>query len=414
MKRKSKLYRIVFFLVISLYFIYKLIYGLFIKPPDTEIVEYGSLSTERQYECLIIRNEMIVKSTGEGNIKYYVEEGEKVEKNYKICEIYTSDVSDKDREKIKELNDRIADIKSSKSNMFEIDIDKLNHDINMLIDDIRDARIQGDFEKIKKLKSTLENKINKKRRISGDKSFSGANLEKLHGEKERLEKKIKNSIMEINSPQSGIVSYHIDGYEEILTPYNLANIKYEFIKSIESNLNKLKYDKVIYDQPVFKITDNTAWYIVIITDLQDANTFNTESDIFIDFSDEKISGRVFDKIYDENKSFIIVRTNQYVNGFNKIRKLGLNIIKEQYEGLKINRDSIIEKEGQLGVYVLDINRKAVFKPIKVLGYNEDYAIIQNHFFDVKKGDSTKRIYTVKLYDEILRHGKKYREGDIIY
>lgn len=414
MKKKSKLYRVVFFSIVILYFVYKLIFGLVLKPPDTEIVKFGEVSTQKEYECLIIRDEKIVKSPNEGNIKYYVEEGEKVEKNYKICEIYTSDVDEKDKEKINELNSRINEIESSKSSLFEVDIDKLEEEINITVSEIRNARIQGDFAKIYKLRSNLENKINKKRRVSGDKSFSGANLEKLQGEKNELESKMKNSILEINSPESGIISYYVDGYEEILTPDNLTNLEYEFIKSMDGVYNKLKYDEVIYNLPIFKITDNTAWYIVIITDYEDASTFKLDRRISVDISDTRISGEVFDKVHGESKSFIIVRTNQYVSSFNKIRKQNLNIIKEQYEGLKIYKDCIIEKDGQLGVFVLNVNRKAVFKPIKVLGYNDEFAVIQSNFYDVKDGESTKRIYTVKLYDEILRYGKKYNEGDSIY
>jgi putative membrane fusion protein len=400
--------------MVLLYFAYKLIFGVILKSPSTEIVKFGELSTQKEYECLIVRDEKIVKSTSEGNIKYYAEEGEKVEKYYKICEIYTSDVNDKDREKIKELSSRIDDIEDSKNTLFEVDVDKLDDEIDILINDIRNARIQGDFVKVNGLRSSLENKINKKRRISGDKSFSGANLEKLQGEKSKLENKIKNSILEINSPESGIISYYIDGYEEILTPHNLGKLEYKIIQSMDDTSDKLKYEKVIYNQKIFKITDNTAWYTVIITDFDDADTFKLGRQISIDILDARIKGKIIDKLHDETKSFIIVKTNQYVSGFNKIRKANLNIVKEQYEGLKICKDSIIEKEDQMGVYVLNVNRKAVFKPIKVLGYNDDYAIIRNSFFDVKDGESSKRIYTVKLYDEILRYGKKYKEGDIIY
>lgn len=414
MKRKLKTYRILFFIVILLYFAYKLIYGLFIKPPDTEIVRFGELSTEKEYQCLIVRNEQVVNSPSEGTIKYYTEEGEKVEKNYKIGEIYTSDVSDKDRKKLKELNSRIEEIQSNKSDLFKVDIDKLDNEINIIVDELRNARIQGDYEKIRSLDVSLSSKIDKKRRVSGDKSFSGANLDKLKGEKNVLESKIKNSILEINSPEAGIISYYIDGFEEILTPSNLVNLKYEFVKTMVPESNKLKYDKVIYNQPIFKLTDNTAWFIVIITDLEDANTYKIGKGVSIDISETRIAGEVTDKIIDEPKSFIVVKTNQYVNGFNKLRKVNLNIIKEQYEGLKIYRDSIIEKDGQLGVYLLNVNRKAVFKPIKVLGYNNEYAIIQNNVFTVKEGESTKRISTVKLYDEALRYGKKYKEGDTIY
>ncbi|SKC87326.1 HlyD family efflux transporter periplasmic adaptor subunit [Maledivibacter halophilus] len=414
MKRNFKLYRIIFFSIILLYFIYKAIFGLFLKTPDTEIVKFGELSTQKEYECLIVRDEEIVKSPDEGVIKYYVQEGEKVEKNYKICEIYTSSVNDKDKKKLSDLSSRINDIDASKGDFFETDIEKIDNEIDIIVDEIRIARVKGDFSRINDLKNNLNNKVEKKRRISGDKSFSGANLERLEGERKELESKIKSSIIEMKSSQSGVVSYYIDGYEEILTPHNILNIKYEYIKNIENASDKLKYDKVIYDQPVFKLTDNTAWYIMIMTDPKDSDSFKLGKNVSIDISDTRIKGEIIDKAYDEGKSFIIIKTNQYASDFNKIRKINLNIIKNQYEGLKIHRDSIIEKDGELGVYVLDINRKACFKAIKVLGYNDEYAIIQNNVFDIKDGDSVKRVYTVKLYDEILRYGKKYNEGDIIY
>ncbi|MCG8541066.1 MAG: hypothetical protein MJA82_14155 [Clostridia bacterium] len=414
MKKKQRLYRTLFFSVVILYFIYKLIFGLLIKEPDTQIVEFGELSTEKEYECLIVRNERIVKSPSEGIIKYYVEEGEKVEKNYKVSEIYTSDVSDEDREQLKKLNSRIEDIQSSKGDLFKIDVDRLNIEINNIVDELRSARIQDDFTKLSDLKIKLESKIDKKRRVSGDKSFSGANLDRLKGEKNKLETRIKNSILQINSPESGIISYYIDGYEEILTPQNLANIKYEFIKGIESNSDKLRYDKVIFNQSIFKITDNTAWYIVIITDFDDANSFEIGKKVSVDILESRITGKITDKIQDDTKSFIIVRTNQYVSGFNNIRKANFKVIREHREGLKIHRDSVVERDGEMGVFLLSVNRKAIFRPIKVLGYDDDYVIVEINYFEVKEGDSSKRVRTVKLYDEVLRYGKKYKEGDIVY
>ncbi len=414
MKRKHKLIRTAFLLAVLLYFLYKLIYGVFIRPPDTQIVRFGEVSTEQEYQCIIVRDEKIVKSPSEGIIKYYVEEGEKVDRDYKVSEIYTSSVDEKDKEKLEDLHHRIDEIESTKGNMFKVDVEKIDNEINLIIDNLRKARIQEDFQQIRQLHVSLENKIDKKRRVSGDKSFSGSNLSKLQSEKVLLETKIKNSILGINSPGSGIVSYYVDGYEELLTPSNLSNIKYDFIKEMKPSLEKLKYDKVIYNQPVFKITDNTAWYILIITDSNDSDTFKKGKKISMDFPSERITGSVVDKINDESKSFIIVKTNQFENDFNRLRKLNLNVVKEQYEGLKIHKDSIVERDSELGVFLLSVNRKAIFRPIEILGHDDEYAIVKSNEFERKEGDTVKRVKTLKLYDEILRHGAKYEEGDTVF
>ncbi len=411
-KKRTSTIKILFFTIIIFYLVYKAISGLFMNDPITEIVNYGELVSEKEYECVIIRNEEVINSPQEGSIKYFVEEGEKVEKGYNILEIYTSEVNEEDREKLMQLNKRIDNIQSNKDDLFLIDIEKINKKIETIVNEIKKNRLEGNFHRIEELKRELEDKIEKKRIINGDKSFSGFNLQSLKAEKNKLENKIKNSITEIKSPKSGIISYNIDGFEDILTPENISKIKYDYIESMEIKLNNLKLDKVIYDQPLFKIIDNTYWYIVVITDLQDS--FKKGQKVFIDMYDTRISGVVQDVFNNGNKKMVIIKTNQYAKDFYKVRKGIFNIVKEHYTGLKIHRDSIVQKNGKIGVYILDVNNKAYFKPIKIKGYNDDFAIVHNNFFYEKKGDESIRVGTLELYDEILRNAAKYEEGQIIY
>jgi len=85
-----------------------------------------------------------------------------------------------------------------------------------------------------------------------------------------------------------------------------------------------------------------------------------------------------------------------------------------YEGLKIFVDSIIEKDGKKGVYLLDINRNAVFKPIQIIGIHEEYAIIKSNVFYEKKDGETRTIETIKLYDEVVRKAEKVKEGQLVF
>ncbi len=413
-KRRSKLFKLFFFGIIIIYFIYKFIFGYFFNGPLTEAIEYGELNLENEYECLIIRQESIVTSPSEGDIKYFVEEGEKVEKGFKIAEVLKSSINEEERENLNTLSQRILDIQNQESTIFDVDINKIDSEIDLIVNNIRVNSLKDAFINIPDLKQELADKLDKKRRINGDKSFSGSNLHDLEIEKNRLQEKIDNSVVELYSPESGIISYHIDGAEKVLTPENIYKVKNEYIQKLKINPSKLRLDKVIYNQPVFKVIDNTKWYVVVITNNEDSKTFKVNNKVFIKFEDKEINGFVENIHNSGENSLVVIEVNSYAKSFLKERKMNLQVIKEKYSGLKINKDSIIEKDGQLGVYVLDINRKAIFKPIKAIGYQNDVVIVEESTFYIRDGNESKRIETVKLYDEILRNAKEYTEGDIIY
>ncbi len=412
--RRARLIMFFFFLSVFLYFIYQIIVGTFFNKPTTQLVQYGEVNKQGIYECILVRDEKVVKSPSEGAIKYFAEDGQKVEKGYKIAEIYIDTVSEEDKKDIEELSKRVKEINSNKTNLFEMDSEKINKEIDTIIREIKYNKKIENFKIISDLQERLSNAIEKKRIISGDKSFSGHNLKNIEEQKNNLESRLRDSVIEVFSPESGIISYNIDGTEEILTPNNMTNLTYNNINSLNINPTNLKLDKVIYDQPLFKVVDNTSWYLTAIADLTNAKNFKSGQKVQIDILDTRINGKVIDILLNDNKALIIIKTTEHNIKFYTERKLELNIINQQYSGLLINKDCIIEKEERLGVYTLDVNHRATFTPIKVKGYDDENVIVYDNFFYEKDGSDEKKISTLRLYDEILRNGKEHKEGEIIY
>lgn len=90
-KRRPRYGRIVFSLLIFglfIYFIVNLGLDLFYKEQSTYLVTVGNLNIENQYEALVLRNEMIVDTNLSGKITYFTNEGEVIEKNHQIAEIF--------------------------------------------------------------------------------------------------------------------------------------------------------------------------------------------------------------------------------------------------------------------------------------------------------------------------------------
>ena len=71
-------------------------------------------------------------------------------------------------------------------------------------------------------------------------------------------------------------------------------------------------------------------------------------------------------------------------------------------------DSIVNKDGDVGVYVVDKERKLTFVPVKILGYDDTFAIVYNEqFYDVNKGV----VRSIKVNQEVVRDASNYKVGD---
>ncbi|QXM05842.1 HlyD family efflux transporter periplasmic adaptor subunit [Crassaminicella indica] len=409
-KRKSRL-RYFFLGIILFYFIIKFMPMLVSFSNETSIAEYGNIQVIDQLNCYIIRNEKVIKSNFEGELRYFVQEGEKVENGYKVAEISKDHIDDITRKKLEILNQRIESIKKNENSLFQSDIKKIDEELNKIINDIKEYKEKGNLLAIEQLKIELTNKLEKKRIITGDKSFAGKNLETLELEQENLQEKINNAICWIKSPASGIISYHIDGYEDLLTPKNMATIELESLKNMKSQITDLRAEKAIKNQPLFKIVDNNRWYMIAWLDREKSEKYKVGRRVIFKFPQREVKGKVYQIIENVKNNMVIFQIDQYVENFYSMRNIDLEVIPVKYEGLKIYKDSIVEIDGKKGVFVLDVNRHARFKPIKAIGYDDEYAIIQSNVFYNKNGE---RVSTVKLYDEVVRNGSKVKQGQMIY
>ncbi|MFZ5966292.1 MAG: HlyD family efflux transporter periplasmic adaptor subunit [Bacillota bacterium] len=413
-RRRFSFFGLLFFGIVILYFIITFSPIVLSSTIQTEVIKYGSIQLVDHLNFYVVRDEAIVHSNSEGDIKYFVQEGEKVEKGYKILEISKDIVDESTRKKLEVIQQRIDSLNQDSTNLFSHDIEKLTDEANKIILELKEYNGKGDLLKVEELKKELNSKMEKLRIIDGDKSFASKNLDTLKTEEKELENKINSSLVNVSSPTSGIISYHIDGYESILTPHNMTEINIEKLKSFEANVSDLRTSKTILKQPLFKVVDNNIWYMITWVDPQTLGHYKVGKTVTLKFAQGDITGQVYRIIENDKENMMIFRIDEFIPDFYKTRNISLDVVAVNYEGLKIQKDCIIEKDGREGVYVLDINRNAKYKPIKILGYDDEYAILESNVFYEKEGDETKTYSTVKLYDEVVRNAVKIHEGQYVY
>ena len=159
--------------------------------------------------------------------------------------------------KIEELDTKIDEAMANQSTLPASDLKILENQIEEKLDSIYNV---NDLEIIKENKKDINTYITKKAKIAGEKSPAGSYLKKLIDERSKYENELNSGAEYVTSPESGVVSYKVDGYENILTTANFNYLNKDFLKSL-----KLKVGQVIAtSQESGKIIDNFKCYIACV------------------------------------------------------------------------------------------------------------------------------------------------------
>lgn len=414
--KKSKIssiyiFPVLFFIICLSYLIRFVFFNI-----ETEIVKYDSIENSIQAEALLIRHETAVTLPEGVDISYKVNEGDKISIGKKILEIVKNDQTEENISiKIKELENRINEIERSNvdNNFFSQDKEKLEGQINDKAAELKRIVKEGDYERLDAVKEDLTASLYKKSLIYGNGSFYGKNLEQLQKEKATLEGIYKNNIDVIYAQAAGVVSFTIDGYEQLLSPSNIKNFKLSNIKEIMNSLEKRKEAEEKASTGV-KIVDNFEWYTCSLIGKDVAQDMKQGKKVklrFTDFGNAEVNGEIYEISQPEGDTcLLIIKVNEHVDSFYKKRIAAMEIIKSYNEGFTVPAKAIVVKDNVKGVYVLR-NGMVKFAPVAVLNEGKDQCLVQN----LSKDDSSFKpgYETLKIFDEVITTTKRVKENQVL-
>ncbi len=99
---------------------------------------------------------------------------------------------------------------------------------------------------------------------------------------------------------------------------------------------------------------------------------------------------------------VVLSCNRYYSELGSIRYGRVRIITAQKTGIILETGSIVEVDGQKGVYVVNKYGDYVFTPISIISVVGDKTVVESHTFYDRETDTT--YYTVNNYDSIKKRG----------
>ena len=211
------------------------------------------------------------------------------------------------------------------------------------------------------------------------------------------------------APISGVFSMSMDGNEKYFCIDNLDKIKKEEAEDLSMKQVNLQREKVNKGEPVYKISNDDAWYIITWVDKEDAGKYEEGQKVKITIGDSTLDAKVRTIKRDGDFFKMVFYLNVYYEDFCSARKVDMTIVQSNTMGVIVDNECIVEKNGQQGVYVRTKDGDTYFRPIKVKITDGKQSVIYESIY---VNDKYEQVETVRVYQEVLRHPQEALEEDL--
>ena len=399
--------------MILCYFIYAII-QLVKQPTNVVVLENGKLSQEETVVGYVVREETVIQGENYKNGMIQIKaEGEKVANGDSVFRYYSNNEEELEK-KIQELDIKIQEAMESQTNLFSNDMKLLDKQIEEKLNEIGNT---ADVRKIREYKKDINSKITKKAKIAGELSPSGSYIRQLIEERSSYEKSLNSGAEYVSAPKSGIVSYRVDGLEQVLTPDSFSTLNKDYLEGLNLRTGEI----VASSDECGKIVDNFEGHIIANMTSEQAMQAKLGDNVTLRLSNfQEIAATVEYIIEQEDSRILIFKVTRELELLSSYRKITFDVIWWSYSGLRVPNSSLLTEPAPEGtpiegenIYYVVRNRNGYQDKIlvKVLKQNDSYSIINNYETEELKTnlgyDQTKikQKKNIVLYDEILLNPK---------
>ncbi|MCR5149330.1 MAG: hypothetical protein K6C35_10250 [Eubacterium sp.] len=354
---------VVIFAAIILYVAISIIIS--IKKQPLTLYKVGESRTDNNINCtgIAIRNEVTVKTNKSGHLAYFSRDNEKVRKQSAVCAI------DESGNFLNFFDDENAvNIELTKS-----DYQKIRDTISLYKNNYNDV----DFYNVYNFKNEVDNRV-----------LDVANQMLL--DRMSVDKKQASALSSIYAPISGILCFYTDGYEDKKVD---TLTKEDFDKSNYVKTSFSTGDIINSGATVFKMIEDENWDIVCRISKEDAEKLDPDEKIDIVINNSNFDIYVpFTLKEDGDECILDISLKKYMSTFANERFLSIEIIMDNFEGLKIPNTSLVQKD----VYLL---------PIEFATKGGNDSRLNKVYKKAVKEDGTETIEQIKM--EIYKKDDKY-------
>lgn len=389
--------------LIICYFIYQVV-QMNASPYKTEVAVEREVENIISTKAFAIRDEEYLKTENvNGTVVSIAEDGKRVGSGDAVAVVFQSSESASAYVRINELEKEINYYKQLKNRVgvgtnapssYNDSID------NACISFISASRncIDSEFDEAL---IDLRDSITARQLAVGTQLSVDAKLSSLEAELIDLKSKAVG-FTTVASPNPGYYIGSVDGFEHAISYSDvLNNINCDTIT------NLLSYSKQeVVGNIMGKLVDSFDWYFVCNIPYGDSGQLKADKKVTVNIPNTAVGSIECQIAYIGAKEGdyipLVLKCNIMNRDVANLRIEDIEIITDEYTGIRINNKAIRELDGEKGVYVLRGNI-IQFKKIKIISSSEEYSIVE------KVDDSS----YIKQYDTVITEGVDLYDGKVV-
>ena len=383
--KQDVVYVIIALLIIGgCYSVFKII-ELYRTPTEYIIARNGRITNYEQDVAYVVREESLINTSKiEGERHILVLDNNRAAKGDVVAS-FTQGENEEIKKEINELDVQIQELMEGVQVETSQDIKSLEKNLESMIYTIISDK--NDIYNLNNKKKAIDELLEKKVKLVANESSRGSELNKLVDQRIKLEKEYSKNQVNITTDTAGLVSYRVDGYENILKPDNFSSITVDMLRKIRFSTNQL----IPVSSNEIKIINNFYSYIIVCSNSEECKKLNlndvvkyTVNNNFNDLSRATVDYIINDGDY----RYIFLRTTDNIEKLAQYRKISVNLVWWNYQGIKVPENAILREEvkDELGNTITDIDyvnvqgttgyTKKIW--VKVESKAGGYAIIENY------------------------------------
>ena len=359
---------------------------------DTQEAVLYSINEDIDFQGVIVRDETPVTYSGGGGVSYSFSDGSKVSTGNAVAQIFDSEEAVSAARRLEQVEEEIAQLKRAQNpgTTDYVQPESISGKIDDYYKQLLSYKNEGEFENFSGVKSDMSLVMNIYNIISGISSDYDSKIAELQQEEIQLKSQTDKAKDTVTAPQTGYFVSYCDGFEDRLNKQNAEKLDESEINDIV-NSAAAPQDNTNSNYVGKMFTDYSCYIVgVIDTDSRVAQDANLQ--LTLDSSDTvyNVTVESVKKADSEGKSVVVLSCDSLDEALVGRRVQSMQLIFDEYQGLKVPRSAIRFQGDQKGVYVI-LGQDITFKKIDVIYEGSDFVLSRN----------TSDEDCLLLYDQIL-------------
>lgn len=394
----------------------------------TDFIQTGVIDEYFSSDLTFIRTEYEITSPGEGKVIPKVNEGDKVSAGSIIAYI-VKEGYEEELKKLRELESKIAVANNASSYVgseTNVELVSINEEIANLRRKITMLTLSGDISLYSRYKQELETALEIKNNILLNIEAPNEYVKELKAEYDTVYKGLRNYMKEVISDKSGVVSFYIDGNQNV-SSLNAMKIS-EYQKNSSEDLlkldksvisfsnNEMKYmygQNVSHGDVVARITPDVSYYIAVRCAENQLSSVSEGTNILLKSAnrDYSVTARVVEVFKDGKDSAIILEASCGISSSLSFRSVEGDVILSYTEGIKVVKRCLseIDSAGVTARIAIVRSGYVEFIYVNILASDGEYVII-NSKSNLSQGEEG---ISVRINDLYVINQEDVKEGQII-